>query len=82
MEFKGPYLRAMAERAPKMFMQLRREGALDAFVKLKCEEAARLLDDLTKGAPTLANGLAREPYLREAEETVRAILIEFPPDES
>lgn len=73
MEFKGPYVKAMMERAPKMFMALRRSGQLDAHLQAKSEEA-----ELTADAPKLPNGLPREPYLREAEEQVFALLIEFP----
>lgn len=71
MEFKGPYLFAMREQDPKMFMELRRSGKMDEHLQEKTEEAYKMLDDLTaKGTPR-----------REAEEIVRATLIEFPTPE-
>ena len=81
MEFKGPYLQAMSDQAPKMFNRLRRTGALDAHANRKSEEAHQLFDDLTADAPKLPNGLPKLPYRREAEELVFATLIEFPSEE-
>ena len=39
MEFKGPYLMAMRERAPAMFNDLRRSGDLDAHVQKRAVQA-------------------------------------------
>ena len=78
MNFKYPYLLAMREQAPKMFNQLRRTGALDAFVNKKSREAKELLDYLTKNAPKEPNGLPEQPYLSRAESQVFETLIEFP----
>ncbi len=78
MNFKYPYLLAMREQAPKMFNQLRRTGALDAYVNQKSKEADELLDYLTKNAPKLDNGLPEQPYLGRAESQVFETLIEFP----
>lgn len=80
MEFKGPYLQAMREQAPKMFNRLRRTGALDAHLQKKTEEAHRLFDDLTAKAPKLPSGYPREPWARDAERQVLETLIEFPSD--
>jgi hypothetical protein len=81
MEFKLPYLLAMREQAPKMFNELRRSGQMDAHLQAKTEEAYRMLDELMEGIPRSKDGcvldLARQ---REAEEIVRATLIEFTPD--
>ena len=81
MEFKGPYLRAMRECAPKLFNRLRRSGLMDAHLQQKSAEAHRMLEEFTADAPKLPSGLPQQPYLREAEEIVFATLIEFPPDD-
>ena len=57
MEFKGPYLLAMREQAPKMFNRLRRTGAMDSHLQEKSEEAHRLFDYLTENSPKEKNGL-------------------------
>jgi hypothetical protein len=75
-EFKEPYLLAMQECAPKMFMQLRRSGQLERHLQAKSQEADDLLRQLLSRHPS--PGLPEE---REAEEIVRATLIEFPPEE-
>jgi hypothetical protein len=77
MEFKSPYLHAMRERAPKMFNELRRNGLMERHLQEKSEEAHRMFDELTKGAPKLESGYPAQPYAREAEEVVFATLIEF-----
>ena len=80
MEFKGPYLRAMRDQAPKMFNRLRRTGALNAHVAKKSMEAQRMFDELTEHAPKLPSGYPRQMEVaREAEQAVLATLIEFPP---
>lgn len=75
MDFKSPYLHALRERAPKMFMDLRRHGRLEQHLDLKSKEAHEMLRDLLQGKehPSL-------PEQREAEEIVRQTLIEFPPE--
>lgn len=78
MEFVSAYLGAMRERAPKMFNQLRRSGALDAHVHQKAEEARRLFNELTADAPKLPNGLPKASYRVAAEQQVMETLIEFP----
>jgi hypothetical protein len=76
MEFKEPYLLAMRERAPRLFMELRRSGQLDQHLQQKSEEAHAMLKGILSRHqhPSL-------PQKREAEEIVRAALIEFPPEE-
>lgn len=78
MEFKGPYLQAMRERAPKLFNQLRRSGGLDAHLKQKSEEAHRLFDEITSSE---TKPLSDQAYSR-AERQVLETLIEFPPEEN
>ena len=78
MEFKGPYLQALRDQAPKLFNRLRRTGALNAHLEQKSKDAHRLFDDLTADAPKLPNGLPEQPHRREAEHQVLATLIEFP----
>lgn len=81
MEFKGPYLQAMRERAPRMFNRLRRTAALEGHLNQKGAEAQRMYEELTADAPKLPNGLPEQPYRRQAEEAVLATLIEFPPED-
>ena len=80
MEFKSPYLHAMRDRAPKMFNQLVRSGQIEAHLQEKSAEAHRMFRELTPEAPTLPNGVPKDPWAREAEEAVLATLIEFPSD--
>jgi hypothetical protein len=77
MEFKGTYLLAMREQAPKMFMELRRSGKLDQHLQEKSTEAHQMLRELLAQKPRTARG---DPYVSDqhwAEEIVRATLIEF-----
>lgn len=80
MLFKGPYVRAMREQAPKMFNRLRRTGALDAHLQQKSEEAHRMFAELTADAPKLPSGYPRNPHATQAEQIVLETLIEFPPE--
>jgi hypothetical protein len=75
-EFKEPYLVAMREQNPEMFMRLRRSGQLDRHLQEKRAQAHQLLAELLSRHPN--PGL---PERREAEEQVRATLIDFPPRE-
>ena len=80
MEFKIAYLQAMREQAPRMFNELRRSGAMDAYLKAKTKEAYRMRDELLEGVPKLPNGVPSNPQdSHRAEEQVFAALIEFPP---
>ena len=54
-----------------MFNELRRSGQMEAHLRQKQEEVKRLMSDLLPENPTLAQE-------REAEEIVRAQVIEFP----
>lgn len=82
MEFRFPYLQAMREQAPAMFKDLSQSGEIERFSMMKAREASQMFLDLTKDAPKLPNGYPREPFAREAEERVRAALIQFPGTES
>lgn len=65
----------MREQAPKMFMELRRHGRLDQHLQQKSLEA----QEMCKGL--LAQHKDPGPAERQqAEEIVRATLIEFPPE--
>jgi hypothetical protein len=50
--FKGTYLLAMREQAPKMFMELRRSGKLDQHLQEKSTEAHQMLRELLAQKPT------------------------------
>ena len=76
MEFKEPYLLAMRESAPEMFMQLRKSGQLEQHLQEKSVQAHQLLRELLSHSPNPSL-----PERREAEEQVRATLIDFPPRE-
>ena len=78
MEFKGPYLFAMREQDPQMFMELRRSGKLEEFLQQKGHEALSLKGQFLANAPKDAQGRYSPAAEREAEERVRAQLIEFP----
>lgn len=72
MEFKTPYLLAMRDQAPQMFAELQRSNQLDHHLQEKSLEAHSLLK--------LVLGNDHHPSLakeRQAEEIVRATLIEF-----
>jgi hypothetical protein len=82
MEFKGPYLFAMRERAPKMFMELCRSGQLDKYVKERGLEAHALLDQLLASEPKGVDGLPKDTQAqRLAEEQVMAQMLDFPAPE-
>ena len=76
MEFKEPYLLAMREQAPKMFMELRRHGRLDQHAQQKSQEAQAMYAGLMK-----AHHNPGPAERHQAEEIVRATLIEFPPEQ-
>lgn len=79
MEFKGSYLFAMRERAPKMFTGLCRSGELDRHLQAKTEEAHALLEQLLANEPKGVDGLPKDPQaLRLAEERVLGEMIDFP----
>ena len=80
LNFRTAYLQAMRDQAPTMFKELRRTGAMDAFLDKKAEEARALFAELTKGLPTLPSGALADPVAeRQAAEQVFAQLIAFPP---
>ena len=82
MEFKSPYLHAMREQAPQMFNQLRRAGQMDSHLQAKSEEAHELLRQLLAQRPKNKYGEVSLADEREAEEQVRATLIDFPAPEA
>ncbi len=77
MAFKLPYMQAMRECVPKMFQELSKSGELEEFVQLKAMEAHRLFLELTKDAPKGSGGGPAQPWRREAEEQVMALMLEF-----
>lgn len=81
MEFKIPYVMAMREQAPKMFMEMRRAGTLEQHLQDKSNQAHALLAEMLANAPKGPHGQPTMQAEREAEEIVRATLIEFPPPE-
>jgi len=75
MNFGEPYLLAMREQVPQMYMELRRHGRLDQHLKQKSLEAQAMFNGL------LARHKNPGPAERQqAEEIVRTTLIEFPPE--
>ena len=82
MEFKTPYVLAMREQAPKMFMEMRRAGTLEDHLQAKAMEADRMLKGLLAQAPKDERGQALPAARQAAEEVVRATLIEFPDPET
>lgn len=81
MEFKGPYLQAMAEQAPKMLKALQRSGTMLQHAQEKSEEAYAMLADLLKNEPKFPNGVPKSLQAEpRAEEIVMSLLIEFPPE--
>lgn len=77
MEFQEPYLLAMREQVPKMFMELRRSGRLPLHLAEKTKAAYALLRQILADHPN--PGPAER---QRAEEMVRAQLIEFPSETS
>lgn len=82
MEFRFQFLMAMREQNPKLFRRLSRSGELDRFVEMKSSEAAKLFQELTKDAPKEPGGYPQQPWAREAEEHVKALLFEFSDDQT
>jgi hypothetical protein len=70
MDFKARYIQGMRNKAPKLFMELRRKGLMDQFLQERSVEAHRLLGEIKNG-----DNLASE---REAEEQVSAVMLDFP----
>ncbi len=79
MDFKGPYLFAMRQRAPKIFLELCRSGQLDQHLQDKSNEAHALLEQLLANEPKGVDSLPKDPQaLRLAEERVLGELLDFP----
>lgn len=81
MEFKLPYVLAMREQAPKMFMEMRWAGTLDQHLQEKSLEAHKMLAETLAHAPKDQYGNPTMQAEREAEEMIFATLIEFPTPE-
>jgi hypothetical protein len=77
MDFRAQYLRAMHDQAPNLFKRLSKSGELEKQAALKASEAERMFRDLTKDAPKDNNGRTTLQASREAEELVRAELLDF-----
>lgn len=72
-------MRAMRERAPKMFVELCRSGGLDEHVQEKGQEAHELLQQLLASEPRGVDGLPKDVQAeRLAEERVLAQMLDFP----
>lgn len=81
MEFRFQFLTVMQEQNPKLYRRLRKLGELDRFVDMKSREAAQMFQELTKDAPKEPSGYPQQPWAREAEEQVKALLFEFPDEQ-
>lgn len=79
MDIKIPYLDAMRERAPKMFLELCRAKEIDAHASAVSKEGHRILDEILASEPRTPDGrVINERAEREAEEQVLAMMLEFP----
>jgi hypothetical protein len=77
MDFQAQYLQAMRQKAPGMFNRLNKSGDLDRHARLKSMEAEKMFRDLTRDAPKEKDGQVTLQSRREAEEYVRAVLLDF-----
>ena len=77
MDFRAQYLQAMREQAPSLFKRLSKSGQLERQASLKSAEAERMFRDLTEDAPKDESGQPSLQARREAEEQVRAQLLNF-----
>ena len=79
MNFMGPYLQAMRQRAPGMFNELAKAGKLETFAHDRSLEAHALLHQLLGPEPKGVDGLPKDPQaLRLAEERVMGEMLDFP----
>ena len=79
MQFKFAYLTALSKNDPKGFMEMRRNGTLDAHVQAKAEEAYALVDQMLAHEPRHPHGTTKDPQAqRLAEEWAMALMLEFP----
>jgi hypothetical protein len=81
MEIKYAYLMAFREADPKGFNSLTRSGRMDAHLTAMGLEAQKLLDQMLAQAPKDQYGKPTMQAVREAEEHVRAIMLDFPTPE-
>ena len=80
MNFMGPYILAMREQAPKMFMELRRSGKLEQFARERALEGNALAEQMLARRPKDAHGQPSMADEREVEEIVLAQMLEFEPE--
>jgi hypothetical protein len=78
MDFRSMYLLAMRDQAPEQFKELAASNQLEQMATLKVREAKRLMQQLTQGLPRDKAGNLPMNLEREAEEQVRAQLLDFP----
>lgn len=76
--FRYQYMQAMRDQAPAMFKSLSRSGQLESQAAQVSRQAERLVRQLLKEAPKDKDGHPSLQATREAEERVRAQLLEFP----
>jgi hypothetical protein len=74
----GTYLQALRDKDPEQFKLLAETGQLEQLATLKAREVRKLLDQLTRHAPRDGAGRIPMNLEREAEEYVRAQLLDFP----
>lgn len=82
MEFRTQYAQVMRARAPKMFKRLVQSGEMEREVGRASIEAERMLRGLLKDAPKDKNWEVSMADRREAEERVRAALLDFRDNET
>ena len=79
MDFKGPYLQAMAQQAPRLMRELHRTGKLDAYVQDRSLEAHQYLEQALASEPKGPSGLPLDQQAaRLAQERVMGQMLEFP----
>lgn len=78
MEFKTMYALAMRDQDPRGFNQLVRSGKMEEFLAAREQEAGRLLKQLLGPAEKGPDGKPTMAAQREAEEHVRAVMLDFP----
>jgi hypothetical protein len=77
MDFRAQYLQARREEAPSLFKRLSKSGQLENEANLAAREAERLFQEVTEDAPKDKDGQPSLQARREAEELVRAELLNF-----
>jgi hypothetical protein len=78
MDFRAQYLQAMRDQDPAEFKRLSRNGMLEPQSRAVAKQASRMKEELLKDAPRDKYGQVSLQAEREAEEMVRADLLDFP----